>query len=459
MRIGRSSSTPSRRSARTPRASPAVASPCSWVNSVRGRSSIFAVASMRSIRYRDMLAARFGPRTSMKTFAAVCARNTAACPAEFPPPTSATSARSHIFASSADAQYDKPVPFELAQARHRGPAIACAAGDDHGPGAKLPTVGQLHRQFARRPRLAAIQRRGLRRDQDLRAEFLCLHEGAAGERLTGDAGRKAEVIFDAGAGTRLAAERPAVENDHVQALRCRVHRGCEPGRTGAHDGDVEELIVHRRIEDPEAAGKRVFGRIAQHRTVGADHEHVGRGRAVLFEQRGAVMRCVDDMMGMRVAAQEILQAQQVGRLRRSDQHRPAGAGFDQRDPAQDQRAHDAFAQVRFGDDEGAQLFGCYEQRLDVFFRIRIHEPGLSGELSHFTRKIARSQTCDRNHVAQAVTLADGDRHPSPRRTCPDWDLPPRRDVRRARSGAPRRTGRCGRSPPRSAPETSGGAVL
>ena len=301
------------------------------------------------------------------------------------------------------------MPFELAQARHRGAAIACAAGDDHGPGAELPTIGQLHRQFARRPRVAAIQRRGLRRDQDLRAEFLRLHEGAAGERLAGNAGRKAQVIFDARAGARLAAERPAVENDHVQAFRGCVHRGCEPGRTGADDGNVEELVVHRRIEDSEAAGQRVFGRIAQHRTVGADHEHVGRGRAVLLEQRGAVVQGVDDMMGMRVAAQEILQAQQVGRLRRSDQHRPAGAGFEQRDPAQDQRAHDAFAQVRFGDDQGAQLFRRYEQRLDVFFRIRIDQPGLSGELSHFTREIAGSQACNRNHVAQAVTLADGDR--------------------------------------------------
>jgi len=77
---------------------------------------------------------------------------------------------------------------------------------------------------------------------------LCLHEGAAGERLTGDAGRKAQVIFDAGAGIRLAAERPAVENDLLQAFRCRAHRGCEPGRPAAHDGNVEDLIVDRRID-------------------------------------------------------------------------------------------------------------------------------------------------------------------------------------------------------------------
>src|SRR5437762_2669895 len=57
-----------------------------------------------------MLAARPWPRTRMWTFDACCARNTAACPAELPPPTSATSAFAHIFASSADAQYQTPRP-------------------------------------------------------------------------------------------------------------------------------------------------------------------------------------------------------------------------------------------------------------------------------------------------------------------------------------------------------------
>jgi hypothetical protein len=34
----------------------------------------------------------------------------------------------------------------------------------------------------------------------------------------------------------------------ANAFRFRVHRGCEPGRPGAHDGNVEELIVDRRVD-------------------------------------------------------------------------------------------------------------------------------------------------------------------------------------------------------------------
>ena len=75
----------------------------------------------------------------------------------------------------------------------------------------------------------------------------------------------------------------------MQAFRSRVHGGRESGGTGAHDGDVEELVVLDRIEHAEAAGKRVFRGIEQHRAVRANHERFGRGRAVLLEQRGGVV--------------------------------------------------------------------------------------------------------------------------------------------------------------------------
>ncbi len=131
----------------------------------------------------------------------------------------------------------------------------------------------------------------------------------------------------------------------------------KPGRSGADDCNVEKLVARGGIEHAQAAGQRIFGRVAQHRAVGADHEDVGRGRAVLFEhtaRRRPARRRQRDADA--VSAQEILQAQQVGRLRLADQHRSAGAGLDERDPAQDQCADDAFAKVRFGDDQRAQLF-------------------------------------------------------------------------------------------------------
>ena len=51
---------------------------------------------------------------------------------------------------------------------------------------------------------------------------------------------------------------------------------------------------------------------------------------------------------MAVAAQEIGQPEHVGIALVADDDRP-GAGFDQPDAAQDQRAHDPLAEVGFGD--------------------------------------------------------------------------------------------------------------
>ena len=57
-----------------------------------------------------MLAASPGPRIIMCTLAACAERNTAACPAELPPPTSTISQPVHILASRPEAQYQTPRP-------------------------------------------------------------------------------------------------------------------------------------------------------------------------------------------------------------------------------------------------------------------------------------------------------------------------------------------------------------
>ena len=51
-----------------------------------------------------MLASRLAPRASSHTLATALARYTAACPAELPAPTSATSCPAQSFASRGEAQ-------------------------------------------------------------------------------------------------------------------------------------------------------------------------------------------------------------------------------------------------------------------------------------------------------------------------------------------------------------------
>jgi hypothetical protein len=100
----------------------------------------------------------------------------------------------------------------------------------------------------------------LRRDQHLDAELLRLHEGAAGQRLPRDAGRKAQVVLDARAGAGLAAEGAAVQHDHAQAFGGGVHGGGQAGRAGADHGHVEQLVVLDGVDHAEAARQRVVGR-------------------------------------------------------------------------------------------------------------------------------------------------------------------------------------------------------
>ena len=133
----------------------------------------------------------------------------------------------------------RPVPdavtLEVAQAGNLRAAIARAARDHHGARAQTTPVVELHGHLGVGPALRAFERRGLRRDQDLGAELLRLHERAAGQRLPRDSGREAEVVLDARARAGLAAERAAVEHDDAEALRGRVDRGGEARRPRADD--------------------------------------------------------------------------------------------------------------------------------------------------------------------------------------------------------------------------------
>ena len=61
---------------------------------------------------------------------------------------------------------------------------------------------------------AAAFERASRSAPRYRAEFLGLRERAPHQRLPGDAGRKAEIVFDAGRGARLAAESPRIQHQH-----------------------------------------------------------------------------------------------------------------------------------------------------------------------------------------------------------------------------------------------------
>ena len=112
------------------------------------------------------------------------------------------------------------------------------------------------------------------------------------------------------------------------------------------------------------------------------------------------------MMRIAVAGEKSLQPDNADRIRRPDQHRAADAALDQADPAQDQRAHDALAEIGFGDQKRAQLFRRYQQRLDVALGMAVDQRDAARELADFGEELARPLVDDRRDVSEAIALGD-----------------------------------------------------
>src|SRR5471032_1263234 len=93
---------------------------------------------------------------------------------------------------------------------------------------------------------------------------------------------------------------------------------------------------------------------------------------------------------------------------RPDQHRPAGIDVDQRHAAQDQRAHDALAQLGLGHQQRAQRFGRHHQHLDGADGLAVAQRRPARQLRHLAAELAGAVLGDRRGVAQAVVAADRD---------------------------------------------------
>src|SRR5271165_1881330 len=109
------------------------------------------------------------------------------------------------------------------------------------------------------------------------------------------------------------------------------------------------------------------------------------------------------MMRLAVASQKILQAQDIGRLRIANQHRPAATGFDMGDAAQNQRADNPFAELGFGDNERVKPIGRDQQRFDIIIiRFGIDQRDASRELSDLAGELTWSVPHDSRRAAEAI---------------------------------------------------------
>ena len=304
-----------------------------------------------------------------------------------------------------------PVPdaaaLELLEAGDGRPPVASAAGHDGGPGFHAATVRQLEGEGSRR----AIEPHDLVGNDHLGPELLRLHEGAAGQRLAGNALRESEKVLDAGARPRLSADCPRVEDDHRQAFGCGIYRGGEAGGPGADDGDVVGSIGMIDAQHAEAAGQLDLGGIVQNRSIGThDKRHGGGSRRVLREDRRRVriIGGIEHLKRAGVSGEKALQAQEVGTAGGPDENRPAGAHLDQGDSAQDERVHDPLADLGLGNQQGPQPVGRNEEHLYVADRARVHQRLAAGQLARFGNEVAGPYLDDRHDPPQTLVPRDGD---------------------------------------------------
>ena len=167
-----------------------------------------------------------------------------------------------------------PVPdaaaFEGVEIFDSRPPVTRPARHHDGFGAqRLPAFGG---QRKRAVALRTIQRPDTNRNQHVRAEFLRLGVGAAGERLAGNAARKSQIVFNARAGAGLAAEGPRIEHRDRQSFGRGIDRGGETGGTAADDGHVIKFLMRLVGDHAHRQRQRRLRRIAQHGAVRTDHQ-------------------------------------------------------------------------------------------------------------------------------------------------------------------------------------------
>ena len=114
------------------------------------------------------------------------------------------------------------------------------------------------------------------------------------------------------------------------------------------------------------------------------------------------------MVRLPVARQKVLQARHVAECGRSNQHRTTGAALDQADPAQDQRAHDALAEVGFGNEKRAQFVRRNQQRLDIALGMAVDQRDAPRKLADLGQELPRPLIEQRRDMAEPVAERDRD---------------------------------------------------
>jgi len=244
-------------------------------------------------------------------------------------------------------------------------------------------------------------------------EFLRLIVCTCHQRNAADSRRKAQIVLDARGSPSLPTECTAVENENRQSFRARVDGTGEARGARTDDDDVIEAVRIDRPQQADAAGELGFGRIAQQLPAGTKHDRqlTGIDMKTLDQCLGlGIGLGIQPLVGMAIAAEKSFEPKHIGVLRTAHDHRAAGAGLEQPDPAQNQRTHDVLAELRFGDEQCAQLSGRDDERFDLLLRMGVDERRSACELRQLAHEGSRPMGHDVAAATRFIVLSDI--HPS-----------------------------------------------
>src|SRR5271163_4708389 len=132
-------------------------------------------------------------------------------------------------------------------------------------------------------------------------------EGAIGKIGSTETLGEAKVVFNLGAGARLAPYGFAFDDEGAEALRCRVDAGSEAGRTGTDYDDVIELLLGLTWHS-ELGGEVAGGGLNESCAVAEDDDRKFRVVEPAFLKQvngfGVLLR-VEPLVGNTVAGEEV----------------------------------------------------------------------------------------------------------------------------------------------------------
>ena len=145
------------------------------------------------------------------------------------------------------------------------------------------------------------------------------------------------------------------ELEHVQALRCPVHRGRQPGGTRPDDDEVTDDVPAPAVE-AQALRDFLDRRLLQHLLAAADEDgNIVHPHAEALEHRlhGRIAVGVKIRIRLVVARQELLQCQSARRVPGSNEHDVSGASRHEQCAPEDEGPQKDLAQLRVRYDQAA----------------------------------------------------------------------------------------------------------